>query len=111
MNELKYTDLTIGSGVEISKGALVFCHYTGKLDDGTQFDSSYNHGRPFEFVVGSARVIKGLSLGVLGMNEGGKRLLHIPAHLAYGERSVGKFITPNSNLNFEIEVLEVRPRE
>ena len=111
MTELKITDTQVGTGTEVVKGALVICNYVGLLEDGTQFDASASHGRPFQFVIGSRKVIQGWDLGLMGMREGGKRTLHVPAHLAYGERSVGKYITPNSNLIFHVEVLEVRPRE
>ena len=108
---LKITDTQIGTGKEAIKGALCFAHYEGYLENGTKFDSSYDHGRPFEFVVGSKKVIQGWSQGVTGMREGGKRSLFVPSHLAYGERQIGKHILPNSNLIFHIEMLEVRPRE
>lgn len=100
-----------GSGPEVQKGALVFCHFTGTLEDGTKFDSSYDHGRPYECVVGSKKVIAGWSQGLLGVRAGGKRKFFVPSALAYGERQVGSLIKPNSNLIYEVEVLEVRPRE
>ncbi|QDK45882.1 FKBP-type peptidyl-prolyl cis-trans isomerase [Bdellovibrio sp. ZAP7] len=109
-SEVQITDQITGSGQVASKGALVFIHYTGTLNDGTVFDSSYTHGRPFEFVVGSKKVIQGMSQGILGMKVGGKRTIHIPADLAYGERTVGK-IPAHSDLTFEVELLESRPRE
>jgi peptidylprolyl isomerase/FKBP-type peptidyl-prolyl cis-trans isomerase FkpA len=109
--EVKVTDVTVGSGIEASKGALCFVHYEGLLEDGTKFDSSYDHGRPFEFVLGSKKVIIGWSQGLIGMKVGGKRTIFVPANLAYGERQVGKFIQPFSNLIFHVELLEVRPRE
>jgi FKBP-type peptidyl-prolyl cis-trans isomerase len=71
--ELIITDTVIGAGREASKGALVFAHYEGFLSDGTKFDSSLEKGRPFQFVFGAARVIKGWDLGLVGMKEGGKR--------------------------------------
>jgi FKBP-type peptidyl-prolyl cis-trans isomerase len=111
MTELKITDTLEGTGKAAVKGALLLCQYEGFLEDGTQFDSSYNHGRPFQFVIGSGRVIQGWDQGIMGMKEGGKRTLHVPAHLAYGERQIGQFIKPNSNLIFYVELLEVRPRE
>ncbi len=111
MTELKITDLILGSGLEVVKGALVICHYTGWLEDGTKFDSSYDHGRPFQFVIGSKRVIQGWDIGVMGMKAGGKRKLEVPASLAYGDRQIGAHIKPNSNLIFEVEALEVRPRD
>lgn len=110
MTELKITDTLEGSGKPATKGALLFCHYTGLLEDGTKFDSSYDHGRPFQFVIGSGRVIKGWDQGLMGMKEGGKRTLHIPSHLAYGDREKG-LIKPHSNLVFHVELIEVRPRE
>ena len=111
MTELKIIDTQIGTGTEVVKGALVICHYTGTLEDGTKFDSSFDHGRPFQFVIGSKRVIQGWDIGIMGMREGGKRTLHVPAHLAYGERQMGKFILPHSNLIFDVECIEVRPRD
>ncbi len=109
--DVKITDTVLGTGKEALKGALCFIQYEGFLEDGTKFDSSFNHGRPFEFVVGSKKVIVGLSQGVMGMKEGGKRTLYIPSALAYGERQIGQHIKPHSNLIFHIEMLEVRPRE
>ena len=111
MTELKITDEIEGTGPEATKGALITCHYTGTLEDGTKFDSSHDRGRPFQVVIGTGKVIKGWDQGILGMKAGGKRTLHVPAHLAYGERQVGNLIKPNSNLIFLIEMLEVRPRE
>lgn len=109
--ELQITDTLEGTGKTVVKGALVICNYEGFLEDGTKFDSSFDHGRPFQFVIGSGRVIKGWDQGLMGMKEGGKRTLHVPAHLGYGERQMGKFITPHSNLIFYVELIEVRPRE
>ena len=110
MKELEITDIVVGNGKEVTKGALVICHYRGTLEDGTEFDSSYNHGRPFQTVIGVGRVIKGWDQGIIGMKEGGRRKLFIPEHLAYGERDMGK-LKPHSNLNFEIELIECRLRE
>lgn len=109
--EVQITDTVVGNGIEASKGALCFVQYEGFLEDGIKFDSTLDHGRPFEFVIGSKKVIVGWSQGMLGMKVGGKRQIFIPAHLAYGERAIGKFIKPNSNLIFQVELLEVRPRE
>lgn len=108
--DLIITDIVEGSGLAAVKGALLFCHYTGTLEDGSPFDSSYDHGRPFQFVIGSGRVIKGWDQGLLGMKVGGQRKLFVPAHLAYGEREKPK-IPAHSNLIFQIELLEVRIRD
>lgn len=111
-SQLKITDLVIGTGKETSRGALVIAHYEGFLDDGTKFDSSKDRGgRPFEFVFGTGRVIKGWDIGLVGMKVGGKRSLFVPSELGYGERRVGQFITPHSNLFFHIELLDVLTRD
>lgn len=111
MQELEVTDVIVGEGKEVVKGALLSVEYTGQLEDGTVFDSSLERGRPFQFVFGTGRVIKGWDQGLLGMRTGGKRKLFVPAHLAYGERQVGHLIMPNSNLIFEIHLLEVLTRD
>lgn len=111
MDELKIIDHKSGDGKETSRGALCFAHYDGFLEDGTKFDSSYDRGKPFQFVFGTGRVIKGWDQGLVGMKEGGKRELFVPAHLAYGDRQVGALIKPHSNLRFVIELLEVRTRD
>jgi peptidylprolyl isomerase len=111
MTELVMSDIIEGSGKVAVKGALCLVHYTGRLTDGTKFDSSLDKGRPFQFVLGTGRVIKGWDQGVIGMKEGGKRNLWVPSHLAYGERQIGSIIPPHSDLQFEIELLEVRTRD
>lgn len=110
-SELKITDLIIGEGRETAKGALLRVEYEGFLEDGTRFDSSIEKGRSFQFVFGTGRVIKGWDLGLIGMKEGGKRTLFVPSHLGYGERQIGNFIKPHSNLLFQVELLEVRTRD
>lgn len=109
--QLIVTDVVIGTGKETSKGALLIAHYEGYLEDGTKFDSSRDRGRPFQFVFGTGRVIQGWDQGLIGMREGGKRTLHVPAHLAYGERQIGTMIKPHSNLIFQVELLEVLTRD
>ncbi|MCP1617870.1 peptidylprolyl isomerase [Pseudomonas sp. SLBN-26] len=110
-DELKIEDLLEGDGKAVVKGALITTQYNGWLEDGTLFDSSYQKGRPFQCVIGTGRMIKGWDQGLMGMKVGGKRKLHVPAHLAYGDRQVGAHITPGSNLVFEIELLEVLTRD
>src|SRR6478609_1593532 len=110
MTELKITDTQAGTGREALKGAKVTVNYEGFLENGEKFDSSIDRGRPFSFVLGAGKVIKGWDQGVMGMKEGGKRTLEIPAHLAYGPRAVGA-IPPNSDLIFHIELIESLPRE
>ncbi len=110
-NELQIIDIVVGEGKEAVKGALITSHYTGWLDNGTKFDSSHDRNQPFQCVIGTGRVIKGWDQGIIGMKVGGKRKLIVPAHLAYGERNMGSLIPANSNLTFEIELLEVLTRD
>lgn len=109
--QLRIEDLIPGTGKAVVKGALITTQYSGFLEDGSVFDSSWERGKPFQCVIGSGRVIKGWDQGLMGMQVGGKRKLWVPAHLAYGERSMGAHIKPNSNLIFEIELLEVLTRD
>lgn len=108
--QLQVIDLQVGEGKTAVKGALITTQYTGWLEDGSEFDSSYSRGKPFQCVIGTGRVIKGWDQGLMGMQVGGKRKLLVPAHLGYGERTMGK-IPPNSSLVFEIELLEVLTRD
>jgi peptidylprolyl isomerase len=109
--ELNYVDIQIGDGKEVQKGALLIVHYDGYLDDGSKFDSSIDKGRPFQFVFGTGRVIKGWDLGLIGMKVGGVRKLFVPSQLAYGERQIGNLIKPHSNLSFTIELIDVLTRD
>ncbi|MCI0916531.1 FKBP-type peptidyl-prolyl cis-trans isomerase [Stutzerimonas stutzeri] len=110
-DELQIEDIVHGDGKAVVKGALITTHYRGQLEDGTTFDSSHERGKPFQCVIGTGRVIKGWDQGLMGMRVGGKRKLFVPSHLAYGERQIGEHIKPNSNLLFEIELLEVLTRD
>ena len=105
--ELKITIEQEGSGDSAEIGMSVSVHYTGKLEDGTEFDSSIPRGQPFTFTLGAGQVIKGWDLGVEGMKIGEKRSLVIPPHLGYGIRGAGATIPPNATLIFDIELLEV----
>ena len=109
-DELQVIDLQLGEGKAAVKGALITTQYRGWLEDGSEFDSSYSRGKPFQCVIGTGRVIKGWDLGLMGMQVGGKRKLLVPARLGYGERNMAA-IPPNSNLIFEIELLEVLTRD
>ncbi len=110
-DDIQIEDVIEGDGPAVKKGALITAHYRGWLADGTQFDSSYDKGRPFQTVLSKTKVIQGWFFGLQGMKQGGKRKLTVPAHLAYGERQIGDMIPPNSDLTFEIELLEVLNRD
>lgn len=104
---LKYVDEVVGTGASPAPGKTVVVHYTGKLQNGTIFDSSKNRNQPFEFPIGVGRVIKGWDEGVMSMKVGGKRKLIIPPELGYGAKQAGQ-IPPNSTLFFDVELLEVK---
>uniref|UniRef100_A0A8C6XE69 peptidylprolyl isomerase n=1 Tax=Naja naja TaxID=35670 RepID=A0A8C6XE69_NAJNA len=72
--------------IKSRKGDVLHMHYTGKLEDGTEFDSSLTRDQPFIFSLGTGQVIKGWEQGLLGMCEGEKRKLVIPSELGYGDR-------------------------
>lgn len=106
-NGLKIQDLKVGTGPEAKIGNTVSVNYVGTLENGTKFDSSYDRGEAFQFLLGAGEVIKGWDIGVAGMKVGGKRKLVIPASLAYGERGIGP-IPPKATLVFEVELLAVQ---
>ena len=109
---LKMTDTQIGSGDSPKTGQICVMHYTGWLyangAKGQKFDSSLDRGRPFEFPIGTGRVIKGWDEGVASMKVGGKRTLIIPPELGYGARGAGGVIPPNATLIFDVELLGVK---
>ena len=103
--ELKTEIITQGSGSKAKLGMRVQVHYTGKLDDGTVFDSSLPRGEPFVFTLGQRQVIQGWEKGILGMQVGETRILTIPPALAYGASGAGDVIPPNATLIFDVQLL------
>ena len=107
-NGLIIEDIELGHGPEANEYNKITVNYTGKLEDGSIFDSSLKKGRsPFTFTLGVSSVIKGWDLGVKGMKVGGKRKLTIPPELGYGDRGAGSIIPPGAKLVFEIDLLSV----
>lgn len=100
-------DEAAGTGVAARQGDTLTVNYTGKLQDGTVFDTSLGRA-PISFTLGTGQVIPGLEQGLVGVQAGGKRLLIIPSSLAYGSQDYGP-IPANSTLIFEIEVLSIEP--
>lgn len=112
------TEVTLKDGLKITEvfvptnsdgardGDYVFVHYTGRLDNGTVFDSSRTRGKPLNFILGEGQVIKGWDEGIKGMHIGQKRTLVIPPSLAYGSEEKGP-IPANSTLTFEVELMGI----
>ncbi len=105
--QVKIEDLQVGTGDEAVPGATITVNYTGTLENGTVFDSSYQHGEAFTLQLGAGQVIPGWEQGLQGMKVGGKRRLTIPPSLGYGAQGAGSAIPPNATLIFEVELLNV----
>lgn len=104
---LKYKDIKVGTGVEVTSNMRVTVHYKGWLDNGKVFDSSRKPGgAPFSFTVDNDGVIPGWHEGLKGMKVGGTRELSIPPALGYGDEEQLS-IPANSTLHFEIELLDI----
>lgn len=106
---LRIYEITIGTGPTPQKGQTVVVQYVAWYVDGTQFDSSYFRGQPYEFKLGLGEVIKGWDEGIATMKVGGKRKLVIPPELGYGAAGAGNAIPGDTTLVYEIELLEIRP--
>ena len=104
---LKYRKIKDGNGKKPKATDRVKVHYTGKLIDGTTFDSSVDRGQPITFGLGD--VIPGWTEGLQLMDEGSKYMLYIPYNLGYGMRDMGN-IPAGSTLVFEVELLEINPK-
>lgn len=105
---LKYVMTVEGTGEQAQSGKTVRVHYTGRLLDGTKFDSSLDRNDPLEFMLGQGMVIRGWDEGIALLKVGGKALLIIPSNLAYGARGAGNVIPPFTPLTFEVELVEVK---
>ena len=100
-------DIKVGTGSAVEDGDTVVVHYSGRLENGQEFDNSQKRGAPLEFTVGAGQVIAGWEQGLLGMKVGGERVLNIPPELAYGEQGIGP-IPGGATLTFTIELLEIK---
>lgn len=102
---LQYQKIAQGAGKTPTANDNVTVHYTGKLIDGTTFDSSVERGQPATF--GVSQVIRGWTEALQLMKEGDKFMLFIPSDLGYGERGAGAQIPPHATLIFEVELIKV----
>ena len=102
----------LSSGRTAQAGDMVAMGYTGKLEDGTVFDSNldpkFGHVQPFIFTLGAGQVIPGWDKAIVGMKEGEKKTLVVPPEEAYGEEGIPGVIPPNATLTFEVELLAIK---
>lgn len=105
---LQYLVLKDGDGAKPGPNDVVTVHYTGRLIDGTVFDSSVERGEPATFAVG--QVIPGWVEGLQLMSEGAAWRLFIPSNLAYGPHGTGP-IQPNSTLIFDVQLIKVESKK
>ncbi len=97
-----------GTGERKTKnGDTIAVHYTGRLTDGTKFDSSLDRNEPFKFTLGKGMVIEGWDKGLLDMKIGEKRVLTIPSEMGYGSRGAGEIIPPDATLVFDVELISI----
>lgn len=111
VTELMMKDEVVGTGAVATAGDSVTVNYVGALTNGTVFDASASHQETvsgFTFNLGAGQVIQGWDQGIVGMKEGGKRTLVIPAALAYGSQAIGDVIPANADLVFQVELLKVK---
>ena len=106
---LEYIEIEVGEGAAPQPGENVAVHYSGTLEDGTVFDSSYTRDAPIVFPLGKGRVIRGWDEGIALMRVGGKATLIIPPALAYGAQGAGGVIPPDATLTFDVELVGIEP--
>ena len=105
---LVYVITQHGSGRQPRAGETVIVNYTGLLGSGVKFDSSLDHGKPFEFPLGAGRVIKGWDEGIAKLHVGDQATLIIPPALGYGAKGAGGIIPPDATLIFLVELVGIK---
>jgi FKBP-type peptidyl-prolyl cis-trans isomerase len=103
---LMYINRAPGAGNSPKIGDVITANYSGRLLDGTPFDSSSNHGHPLSVAIGVGAVIKGWDEAFLTMKKGAKRTLIIPYWLAYGDAGRPPVIPARATLVFDVELLD-----
>jgi FKBP-type peptidyl-prolyl cis-trans isomerase len=106
---IKYAFILESNGMKPDSGYIITMHFTGYLPNGKIFNSSILSGEPEKFVVGTAKVIKGVNLSVMLMKQGSKARFIIPSRLAFGDKGYYTLIPPNTELTYDIELIEVKP--
>ena len=108
-SELQVADIVVGGGDLACSGDTAAMQYVGVLyENGKQFDASWdNDEKPFEFTLGDGQVIDGWDQGIVGMRQGGRRMLIIPPDLGYGDRGAGADIPPGATLVFVVDLVGV----
>ncbi|MCU1398608.1 MAG: peptidyl-prolyl cis-trans isomerase [Acidimicrobiales bacterium] len=108
--KLVITDLIDGTGTAAKVGDTVEVNYIGvRSADGTEFDNSYDRGQTFPVTLGQNSVIQGWEQGLIGIKQGGRRQLDIPADLAYGDQPQGDVIKAGDALSFVIDAVSITP--
>ena len=106
--ELISQDIVKGKGPKAKAGDQLTMQYAGySWSNGQKFDASWDRGQPFQFQLGAGMVIPGWDQGLVGMREGGRRLLIIPPDLGYGEAGAGGAIGPNETLIFAVDLEKI----
>lgn len=106
--KVKIEEVKAGTGPEVKVGDTLTVQYTGKLPNGTQFDSSVGKA-PLTFTVGKPGIIEGWNQGFLGMKQGGKRKITVPPSLGYGAQGKGD-VPPNATMIFDVELLKIESK-
>lgn len=105
---LRYKFIQKGNGKQAESGKTVSVHYTGQLENGKTFDSSYPRKKPIEFPLGKGHVIEGWDEGIALLKVGDKARFVIPSYLGYGSSGAGGVIPPDATLIFDVELMDVK---
>ncbi len=107
-DQLYAEDLAAGDGDTAIPGRILTVHFVGGLwSTGAEFDATWDRGQPYTFPLGEGRVIPGWDQGLVGMREGGRRILIVPPDLGYGDRGAAAAIGPGETLVFVVDLLAV----